>query len=199
MKLSSTIRIHGIEYDSLLNGDGLRAVIWFAGCNHRCPGCHNPQTWDPASGRDMDWDDLSELVNYLEKTYSSGVTLSGGDPLYPTNRTGAAGIAQFVKLNYPKKTVWIYTGYKWEEIYSMAYMDDDVADILTICDVIVDGPFIRELADVNYPWAGSTNQRVIDVRKTMKHYGTNKKIYLWEDGTHETPINVMPAPSCCDL
>ena len=99
MKLSSTIRIHGIEYDSLLNGDGLRAVIWFAGCNHRCPGCHNPQTWDPKSGRDMDLDDLSELINYLEKTYSSGVTLSGGDPLYPTNRTSAAGIAQFVKLN----------------------------------------------------------------------------------------------------
>ena len=191
--------IHGIEFDSMLNGDGLRAVIWFAGCNHHCPGCHNPQTWDPMSGEEMSLLDVIKVGEYLEKTYSSGITLSGGDPLYPSNRELSAGLTQFVKWNFSKKTTWIYTGYKWEDIYSMAYTDDDISDILTYADVIVDGPFIKDLADVTYPWAGSTNQRVIDIRKTMKHYGTDKKIDLWEDGKHETPSNVMPAPSCCDL
>ena len=80
------MNIHGIEYDSMLNGDGLRAIIWVAGCNHKCKGCQNPQTWDPESGYPLNTDDLNRLFSYLEKKYPSGVTLSGGDPLYPDNR-----------------------------------------------------------------------------------------------------------------
>lgn len=193
------IHIHGIEYDSLLNGDGLRAVVWFAGCNHHCPGCHNPQTWDPTKGHIMTSIELQELTDYLNKSYSSGITLSGGDPLHPNNRYLACILADYQKRHWPKKTTWLYTGYTWEEIYPMLYTKDYMQSLIMDTDVLVDGPFVQDLADVNYPWAGSTNQRVIDVRKTMKHYGTDKKIYLWEDGTHETPSNVMPAPGCCDL
>lgn len=150
---------HNITKDDLRNGDGLRVVLWLAGCEHHCPGCQNPITWDPDGGLKFDSDALQELLDDLDHDYISGITFSGGDPLHPNNREGVTMIASFVKELFGK-TVWIYTGYLWEKVKDLPVMQ--------YVDVLVDGPFIQELADVKYPWAGSTNQRVIDVQKSLK-------------------------------
>lgn len=152
---------HNIKHDDMLNGDGLRVVLFVSGCSHYCNGCQNPQTWDNNSGIPFDEDALSEIFQELNKDYISGLTLSGGDPLNDHNLTDILNLVKMVKRNFPDKTIWIYTGYTFEEIQN----DNDKMEIINLCDVLVDGPFIKELADVNYPWCGSTNQRVISLKK----------------------------------
>ena len=153
------MNIQGIEYDSMLNGDGIRAVVWVSGCNHACSGCQNPKTHDPDSGRKITTTDLHELIKYISKDYVSGVTFSGGDPLYPANRREVGLIASILKYASPKKTIWLYTGYLWKEINTLP--------LLANIDVLVDGPYIASLRDNQYHWAGSTNQRVIDVQRSL--------------------------------
>lgn len=151
---------HNITTDDMLNGDGLRVVLWVAGCEHHCSGCQNPVTWNPKDGVKYDKAAWLELSAELEKDYISGITLSGGDPLHPNNRKTTLAIAFTVKFLFPTKTVWLYTGYLWEDIKDL--------DGIEYVDVLVDGKFVKELADVNYHWAGSTNQRVIDVKKSLE-------------------------------
>lgn len=153
------MRYHNITKDDMLNGDGLRVVLWVAGCEHHCSGCQNPVTWDPNGGLEFDTAALHEIFKSLEMPYISGITFSGGDPLHPNNRKEVLRLVQNIKFMFPGKTVWLYTGYLWEDI-------KDIPGIENV-DVIVDGPFIRGLADVNYHWAGSTNQRVIDVTDSL--------------------------------
>ena len=142
----------------MLNGDGLRAVLWVSGCSHRCPGCQNPVTWDADGGIPFDEAAKRELFAELAKDYISGVTFSGGDPLYPGNRAAVTGLAREIKEAFPHKTVWLYTGYAWEEIASLPAMD--------YVDVLVDGEFEEEKKDNLLYWRGSANQRVIDVPAT---------------------------------
>lgn len=162
---------HGIEKDSMLNGDGLRVVLWVSGCNHHCKGCHNPQTWNLYSGREFTCVDMIELLAEINKEYISGLTISGGDPLHPDNWETVRDICVVVKNDFPEKTIWIYTGYKWEEVVEYPYFKFHSRYI----DVIVDGEFVEELKDSNYPWAGSTNQRVIDVKKSLRQ----GEVVLW--------------------
>lgn len=150
---------HNIEKDSMLNGDGLRVVLWLAGCEHHCKNCQNPITWDPDGGLYFCPDAYEEIFDELSKDYISGITFSGGDPLHLANRKEVMILVKVIKRNYPTKTIWLYTGYEWEQIHRLPGIEN--------IDVIVDGRFIEELADVTYPWAGSTNQRVIDVKKSL--------------------------------
>lgn len=154
------MNIHGIETDSMTNGDGLRVILWASGCNHHCKGCHNSQTWNPESGREMNAGDIMEIFAELTKDHISGLTFSGGDPLHPDNREMVTWLAQQFKSQFPNKTIWLYTGYLYEEIADL--------EVMQYIDVLVDGEFKEELADVNYPWAGSRNQRVINVNKTKE-------------------------------
>lgn len=154
------MRYHDITHDDMNNGDGLRVVLWVAGCNHHCRDCQNPVTWNPDDGLEFDGNAEMEIYGELEKPYISGLTLSGGDPLFPGNQLTVFGLCRWVKERFPKKTIWLYTGYLWEEIKDMPLM--------AYLDVLVDGEFQPELKDATYPWAGSTNQRVIDVQKTLK-------------------------------
>lgn len=110
------MRYHNITKDDMLNGDGLRAVLWLAGCEHHCKGCQNPITWDPKGGIEFDEVAKAELFELLEKDYISGITFSGGDPLAPYNAPEVGELIEEIKGKYPGKTVWIYTGYMWEEI-----------------------------------------------------------------------------------
>lgn len=158
------MRYHNITHDDMNNGDGLRVVLWVAGCDHHCKDCHNPVTWDPEGGVEFTLAEAEEIFNDLSKEYISGVTFSGGDPLHPANREQIADLAEFIKTMYPGKTVWVYTGYTWEEIMECS----DLVSMLKTVDVLVDGRFDRDLKSVTYPWAGSTNQRVIDVQQTFK-------------------------------
>lgn len=155
------MRYHNITTADMLNGDGLRTVLWVSGCNHHCPQCQNPQTWDASCGLVFEQSALKELMASLSQDWCDGLTLSGGDPLYPDNRASINEICKCVKDKFPKKTIWCYTGYLWEEIKDLR--------LLRYIDVLVDGEFDVSKADVNYNWAGSTNQRVIDVQKSLMY------------------------------
>lgn len=142
----------------IANGEGVRVVLWVSGCDHHCRGCHNPQTWDPDSGQMFTKETFTELVEALNKPYTSGLTLSGGDPLHPKNVEVVKWICQQVKELFPEKTIWLYTGYTWEEINHYTW-------IMDLVDVLVDGEFMEDLKDISLPFCGSRNQKVIDVKK----------------------------------
>ena len=146
------MRYHNITKDDMLNGQGLRVVLWCSGCSHRCPECQNPITWDPNDGLLFDNEALIELINKLGQPYISGLTLSGGDPMYPNNRDMVLKICHTVKSLYPQKNIWMYTGYLFEDIQG--------SPILNYIDVLVDGPYVDALNDPKYYWAGSINQKI---------------------------------------
>lgn len=154
------MRYHNITKDDMLNGDGLRVVLWTAGCSHGCKGCQNPITWDPDGGLPFDEEARREIFDELEKSYVDGITFSGGDPLHEKNVEGVTELAEEIRQRYPEKTIWLYTGYLWEEISSLR--------IVRSLDVLVDGPFDLKTRDVTLKWKGSPNQRVIDVPRTLK-------------------------------
>lgn len=149
-----------INYCDSANGPGVRVSLWVSGCNHHCLECHNPGTWDPNSGELFTDETIDEILKYLKPNYISGLTLSGGDPLFPSNRTAIEKIVEIVKLNYPEKTIWLWTGYLWEEINSL--------NLLKYIDVLIDGPYMKEKRNISLPYCGSENQRVIDVQKSLK-------------------------------
>ena len=146
------MRYHNITKDDMLNGDGLRVVLWVAGCNHGCKGCQNPITWDPCGGLPFTEREKKEIFQELDKSYISGITFSGGDPLYPANVQDVTALAS--------KTIWLYTGSLWKDVKDL--------EIVRYLDVLVDGKFVESLKDVNLAWRGSGNQKVIDVPSTLK-------------------------------
>lgn len=157
---------HRIYHDNMLNGEGLRVVLFVSGCRHHCKNCHNPETWDRHSGKYFDKSALDEIESYMKKDYIDGITFTGGDPLYVTNLERILELCKYFKRKYPTKTIWLYTGYIFEDIISGVSALRH--EILNWIDVLVDGEFKEELKDKAYPYAGSTNQRVIDVRKSLK-------------------------------
>lgn len=153
---------HDIKIDDMNNGDGLRVTLFVSGCSHQCEGCHNPETWSYKSGVPFDENAREEIYNQLSKDYISGVTFSGGDPLHKNNISEVAKLISDIKSDFPTKTVWVYTGFPYEYIYEECY------HALVNVDVLVDGRFIENLANIKYHWAGSTNQRVIDVQESLR-------------------------------
>lgn len=154
------MRYHNITKDDMLNGDGIRVVLWVSGCEHACKGCHNPITWDEHGGLEFDEAAKQEIFTELKHDYVSGITLSGGDPLFKLNRDDITELCTEIREKFPQKTIWLYTGYRFEEIKNLP--------VIKLVDVLVDGKFIEALKDVKLPWRGSENQRVIDVPKTFK-------------------------------
>lgn len=155
------MKYHNITKDDMNNGDGLRVVLWVSGCNHACPECQNQITWDADCGLNFDENAKNEIFFELQKDYVSGLTFSGGDPLYPGNVECVTNFAREVKTMFPQKNIWLYTGFLFEQIKNY--------EILKYIDVLVDGPFIVKLKDNNAHWKGSINQRVIDVQKTLQN------------------------------
>ena len=153
---------HNITKDDMKNGDGLRVVLWLAGCSHHCPNCQNPVTWDPDDGILFDKNARKELLDIISQDYISGITFSGGDPLFESNREEVYELIEYIKSVYPNKTVWLYTGYTFNDLKKFVPIG-----ILNKIDVIIDGPYIEKFRDTSLKWRGSSNQRVIDVRKTI--------------------------------
>ena len=208
------------------NGSGLRVVLWLSGCDHKCKGCQNPQTWDANSGILFDAKAKEELFRELDKDYISGLTLTGGDPLHPSNLDGVLDIVtEFnkryrttqdmvsnkndnhnmlnenvneIRLLLPEKTIWLYTGYT---LHTCKYFDKDIftftpnyyhpnplngksievddkaylikqdrkrVEITKLVDVLVDGRYIDSQRNISKKWAGSDNQRVIDIKKSLQ-------------------------------
>lgn len=163
-----------IRTDDMLNGDGLRVVLFCTACDHKCKNCHNPETWDKNAGKKFDKNAKAEIMKELKNDYISGITFSGGDPLHDSNLDDVYDLCNEIKNNFDNKSIWLYSGYTYEEIIERNIVK--AKKILELVDIFVDGKFIEELSDVNYHWAGSTNQRIIDMRKTLK----NEKIILYE-------------------
>lgn len=161
---------HNITKEDMNNGDGLRTVLWVAGCEHHCPECQNPVTWDRCGGVPFDEAANAELMESLKPNYISGITFSGGDPLATYNRAAVAVIIANIKKEMPKKTIWIYSGYTWEQLIEQAKNDagHDLMFILSNADVIVDGRYEKDKRDITLKWRGSKNQRVLDVQKTLQ-------------------------------
>lgn len=175
-----------IEHDDVCNGIGIRCTIWFTGCSHKCTGCFNKETWDENSGIEFNIEAKKELFDELSKDYISGITFSGGDPLHKNNIIEVNNIIQEIKKQFPNKTIWLYTGYTWEELSPnilIKGIDEEStlhnvrANIIKSCNVVIDGPYIDNLRDITLKWRGSSNQRVIDVQKTLQ----NGEIVLWTD------------------
>lgn len=165
------MRYHNITKGDMLNGYGLRVVLWVAGCSHHCPGCHNPITHDCNGGIPFDESAKEELFKALELDYIDGITFSGGDPLHPVNVNEIGELVAEINAKFPNKTKWLYTGYRFEEIQSLPF--------ISMLDVICDGRFEIDKYDAKLHWVGSSNQRVIDVKKTFDE----GRIILFEDGS----------------
>ena len=193
---------HTITYPDQNNGDGLRVVLWLSGCSHHCFNCQNPQTWDANSGIPFDESAKKELFRELDKDYISGLTLTGGDPLFESNLDGVLdlvteinkrynfqkvdsanpckmGVSEVenpdeIRLLFPNKSIWLYSGYTWSEIFNDGvYLTKDCdgwkrREIVKKCEVLVDGKYIDAQRNVQAKWRGSNNQNVIDVRKSLK-------------------------------
>lgn len=157
------IRLAGpLQADSIVDGEGIRTVIWTQGCLHHCPGCHNPQTHDPNGGYEVDLDDIKESIDNL--TSQDGITLSGGDPFFQSEACSIiAKYAHKKKLN-----VWCYTGYRYEELLRLSKKDENILKLLENIDVLIDGRFILHEKSMEVLFRGSKNQRIIDVKKSLK-------------------------------
>lgn len=212
---------HNLTYPDMNNGEGLRVVLWLSGCSHKCKGCQNPQTWDTNSGILFDKTAREELFSELDKDYISGLTLSGGDPLFEENLDDVLDLVTEVnkryntqqhidslnnnkhnilsnngnkiRLSFPKKSIWLYTGYTWRQVMDYEpmvdtddfdYIEESYIDglyekrqqIISLCDVLIDGQYIDSKRDITLPWRGSSNQKVIDIQQSLR----KGEIVLWQ-------------------
>lgn len=170
---NNVLHIAGIDYESIVDGEGMRATIFLSGCPHNCPGCHNPEAQSPTFGVPATGSLAEEIAAEIAKRpYLSGITLSGGDPFYNPDATSLflsfLLIELYDVLKVPEKNIWIYTGMNFEELLDMYYYDYDIYILLELCDVLVDGPFVQSLADKTLRFRGSSNQRIIDIKKSLK-------------------------------
>ena len=154
------MRYHNITKDDMLNGEGLRVVLWTSGCSHHCQGCQNPLTWDPNSGIVFDENAKEEIFVQLKLSYIDGITFSGGDPLHANNIAEITELAKEIRDKCPSKTIWLYTGLLWEEI--------EAEEIARYVDVVVDGKFEADKLGKTLKWKGSSNQRVVDAKKSLR-------------------------------
>ncbi|MDA1762014.1 anaerobic ribonucleoside-triphosphate reductase activating protein [Bacillus cereus] len=150
------MKVMNIIHDSVVDGEGLRTVVFFAGCPHRCFGCHNPKSWNICNGTDMT---VEEIVKEIESNPLTDVTFSGGDPFFQASEVKK--VAKIVKDL--KKNLWMYTGYTLEEIQSS--QNNDMIELLHYGDVLVDGRFEIEKKDLTLPFRGSSNQRIIRLKE----------------------------------
>ena len=168
-----------LQEDSIVDGEGIRAVIWTQGCAHKCPGCHNPQTHSFDDGYLIDIEKVESMIDDLEG--QDGITFSGGDPFYqPEECAELAKYARKKGLN-----IWCYTGFTYESLIKLSVNDYNIMKFLKEIDVLIDGPFLLEKKSLDAIFRGSTNQRIIDVKRSLKekklvlvekYYVANKKI-----------------------
>lgn len=164
-----TIRLaKELDYDSIVDGEGIRTVIWTQGCKHNCPFCHNPSTHSFSLGFDVEIDKIKkELSNIKGQT---GITFSGGDPMEQPKE--CAEIAKYAKSK--NLNIWCYTGYTYEKLLNM---NDDILNFLNYIDVLVDGPFLIKEKSYSVKFRGSKNQRLIDVQKSL----AENKVILYDN------------------
>ena len=154
------MRYNTIRQTDISNGPGIRVSIFMQGCVFHCKNCFNPDTWDFKAGNEFTDETIEKVLNLCEPSYIKGLSILGGEPMHPKNIEGTTKLAKMFKERFPDKTIWSWTGYTFDDI-----KDNEVFKYI---DVLVDGRFVDELRNPNLKWKGSSNQRVIDVQKSLK-------------------------------
>ena len=153
----------GIKSFSIENGTGVRVSLFVSGCRHHCKGCFNEETWDFEYGKRFTWETVHEIEELLANPNISGLSILGGDPMEPENRLEVIALCGYVRYKFPEKTIWMWTGYD--------FIEDGLIDlpIMKYIDVLIDGRFEEDKKDLSLAYRGSSNQRVIDVKKSLEH------------------------------
>lgn len=157
------------KYD-IANGEGIRISLFVSGCPHHCKNCFNKEAWDYNYGEKFTEKEEQEILDFLDNDYIKGLTLLGGEPMWPSNQEGLIPLLKKVKEKYPNKSIWCYTGYLFDkEIMDKMYKEYKYTkEFLSYIDVLVDGRFIESLLNRTLYFRGSSNQRIIDVQKSLK-------------------------------
>lgn len=162
----------------IANGIGVRVTLFVSGCTHACPGCFNKEAWDFGYGEPFTDETKRQILEYLEPQYINGLTLLGGEPMEPQNQRALLPLLKEIKEKYPQKTIWCYSGYTFEELTENSRARCEVTDeMLSLIDVLVDGEFIEELKDISLRFKGSENQRLINLKETLK----TGNIVIWNE------------------
>lgn len=158
-----------IKYYDIANGEGVRVSLFVSGCSHRCQNCFNPETWNFEYGKPYTKLTEDEIIKALSHNHISGLTLLGGEPMEPVNQIELLNLAKKVKSIYPQKTIWCYTGFTFDELLNNSRARTKIIDeILSYIDILVDGRFEIDKKDITLRFKGSSNQRIIDVKESLK-------------------------------
>ena len=172
------------------NGEGIGVSLFVQGCDFHCKNCFNSETWEFSKGQEWNDKTKNQFLKLIETPFIQRVSILGGEPLHPQNVQNVLKIVDEIRVSYPAKNIWLYTGYTWEEIWIKDNIKtgDKVKDmreksiknlrrqVVRMCDVLIDGRYVDKLRDVSLHWRGSSNQRVINVQETLKQ----NQIVLWE-------------------
>ena len=167
-----------IKKCDIANGEGVRVSLFVSGCTHHCPGCFNQDTWDFCYGKEYTDETEQEILDALSPDYINGLSLLGGEPFEPQNQKVLVQLLRKVREQYPQKTVWCYSGYLFDrELLSESRARCEYTDeMLSMIDILVDGRFVEKLKDIRLVFRGSSNQRIIDVKKSLE----SGEIVPWE-------------------
>lgn len=158
-----------IKTYSIENGTGVRVSLFVSGCTHHCKDCFNEQAWDFGYGTPFTEDTENAVIEALAPDYMAGITLLGGEPMEPVNQRGLLPLLKRIRKELPQKTVWAYTGYVYEDLLEGGRAHCEVTEeLLSLCDILVDGPFIAEKKNISLRFRGSENQRIIDLKATRE-------------------------------
>ncbi len=163
------MRYHKIRKMDISNGPGVRVSVFMQGCAFHCENCFNPETWDFNGGKEFNETTIEEVLNLCSKDFITGLSILGGEPMHPNNIEGTTMLAKAFKEKYPNKTLWVWSGFLFDK-------DLKGKEVLNYIDVLVDGQFVNSLSNPTLKWKGSSNQRVIDVQKSLK----NNDIVIYE-------------------
>jgi len=164
------MRYASVKKCDVANGTGIRVSIFVSGCHHHCKGCFNTDAWDFNFGNEYNEEIEESILKELDKSYIQGLSLLGGEPLEHVNQKGLLSLVKKAKERYPEKTIWCYTGYKFDDdvMGKMFETWPETKELVSNLDVVVDGKYDEDLRDLNLRFKGSSNQRIIDVQKTLE-------------------------------
>lgn len=167
-----------IKKIDVANGEGVRVSVFVSGCNHHCKGCFNQCAWDFNYGKEFSEKEEQQIIDYMNHDYISGLSLLGGEPLEPRNQEGLLPLVKKVKEKFPNKNIWCYTGFDFEKdvVGKMAKDNETTRELLKYIDVIVDGKFEEDKRDLKLQFRGSSNQKIVDVKKSLQTGQIVKKI-----------------------
>ncbi|MBQ4116603.1 MAG: anaerobic ribonucleoside-triphosphate reductase activating protein [Clostridia bacterium] len=160
-----------IKKTDVANGTGVRVSLFVSGCTHHCKGCFNPDTWNFCYGKEYTAETEAEIIEALKPSYIEGLSLLGGEPFEPENQKVLVNLLKRIRQELPEKNIWCYSGYTFEELTgkkeSRAFTDTTL-EMLSLIDTLVDGEFVEELKDISLKFRGSSNQRIINVKESLK-------------------------------